>query len=52
MRLSVDQEVWTRSGRHGVDHPAERCAEPSEIAEAAVRENLVDLVRAATWCST
>lgn len=44
MRLSVDQEVWSRSGRRGVDYPPERYAELSEIAEAAVGERLVDLV--------
>lgn len=45
VRLSVDQEVWARFGRHGVDYPTERYAELSEIAGAAVRERLVGLVR-------
>lgn len=44
VRLSVDQEVWARFGRHGVDYPAERYAELSAIAEAAVSERLVALV--------
>lgn len=53
VRLSVDQQVWARSGRHGVDHLTERYAALSEIAEAAVRERLVDLEGEGwTWCST
>lgn len=45
VHLSVGQEAWARFGRHGVNHPPERYAGLSEIAEAAVRERLVGLVR-------
>ena len=44
VRLSVDQEVWDRFGRHGVDYPAERYDALSEVARARVRERLVQLV--------
>ena len=44
VRLSVDQEVWDRFGRHGVDYPPERYAALSETARARVRERLVELV--------
>lgn len=58
VRLSIDEELWRRSGRYGVDYPPERYAELSADGEAAVRERLVDLldqrrdvvVESSMWC--
>lgn len=44
VRLSIDEELWRRFGRYGVDYGPERYAELSSQAEAWVREQLVDLL--------
>lgn len=44
-RLSIDEEIWRRFGRYGVDYPADRYAEHSAVASAALDEALVRLVR-------
>lgn len=43
-RLSVDEEIWARSGRCGVDYPAEDYPRLSAAAEDAVRQRLLELV--------
>ncbi len=45
VRLSIDEEVWARFGRYGVDYDPDRYAEHSECAEATLRRQLDDLVR-------
>ncbi len=45
VRLSIDEEVWSRFGRFGVDYEPARYAELSAVAEAALRHRLVALVR-------
>ncbi len=44
VRLSIDEEVWSRFGRFGMDYEPARYAELSTIAEEALRERLVALV--------
>jgi predicted kinase len=44
-RLSIDEVIWERFGRFGVDYEAERYEEHSARAEAIMRERLVELVR-------
>jgi len=44
IRLSIDEEVWGRFGRFGIDYEATRYAEFSAIAEEALRGRLVALV--------
>lgn len=44
VRLSVDEEIWRRWGRYGVDYPAARYPELQRLAEQAVRDELVSLV--------
>jgi len=44
VRLSIDEEVWRRSGRHGVDYPESDCAALSQAAEDALRARLLELV--------
>jgi predicted kinase len=44
VRLSIDEEVWRRFGRYGVDYESERYAELSAIAESALRGRLVMLI--------
>ncbi|MGI4895972.1 MAG: AAA family ATPase [Janthinobacterium lividum] len=43
-RLSVDEEVWARFGRHGIDYRPDRYAELSDLAEGVLRERLRTLV--------
>lgn len=43
-RLSVDEEVWARFGRYGVDYPPEDYPRLSAAAENAVRERLLVLL--------
>lgn len=45
VRLSIDEEVWARFGRYGVDYDPRRRGEYSELAEAALRRRLVELIR-------
>jgi len=44
VRLSIDEEVWTRFGRFGIDYEPARYTELSAIAEEALRGRLVALV--------
>lgn len=43
-RLSIDEEVWERFGRYGVDYDAADYARHSAVAEAALRARLVELI--------
>jgi predicted kinase len=45
VRLSIDEEIWERFGRYGVDYAPERYGEYSVGAEAVLRERLVELMR-------
>jgi len=44
VRLSIDEEIWSRFGRFGIDYEPARYAELSAVAEEALREKLVALV--------
>jgi predicted kinase len=44
-RLSIDEELWRRFGRYGVDYAPERYAELSSQAESWVREQLAALLQ-------
>lgn len=43
-RLSVDEEIWLRFGRYGVDYSPGGYARLSQDAEDVVRRRLVDVV--------
>ena len=43
-RLSVDEELWSRYGRFGVDYPADRYAELSARVRLEMRQRMVTLV--------
>lgn len=43
-RLSVDEEIWRRFGRYGIDYPASDYGELSIVVEAALRERLQELL--------
>jgi predicted kinase len=45
VRLSIDEELWHSSGRYGVDYPAERYGELSEIVERRLHERLITCVQ-------
>lgn len=44
VRLSVDEEVWGRFGRYGVDYAPEEYARLSVAAEDVVRQRLRELI--------
>lgn len=44
VRLSVDEEIWHRFGRYGIDYSPEEYPRLSQEAEDVVRQRLVDLV--------
>lgn len=46
VRLSIDEEMWSRYGRYGVDYPPERYGELSAQVEMQLRKRLSELVRA------
>ena len=46
IRLSVDEEIWTRFGRYGIDYDPARYEDYKQIAEDVLRARLVELVRA------
>jgi predicted kinase len=46
VRLSIDEEIWQRFGRYGVDYDPSRYADHAAAAEAALRERLVELIGA------
>lgn len=45
VRISIDEEVWSRHGRFGVDYDPVLYDEYSAAAEAALRSQLRDLLR-------
>lgn len=45
-RLSIDEEVWRRFGRYGIDYPAEEYAALSRTTEEALRGRLLELIYA------
>lgn len=45
VRLSIDEEVWARFGRYGIDYGPADYAQLSAAAEDVLRERLVTLVR-------
>lgn len=45
-RLSIDEEVWRRFGRYGIDYPAEEYAALSLTTEEALRVRLLELIDA------
>lgn len=44
VRLSIDEEVWARFGRFGVDYSVDRYAEFSAFAKVELARRLVELV--------
>jgi predicted kinase len=44
VRLSVDEEIWRRFGRFGVDYQPEQYAEHTEVATESVRQQLLELI--------
>lgn len=44
MRLSIDEEVWRRFGRYGIDFEPDRYSEHSATAEEALERQLLCLV--------
>jgi predicted kinase len=45
-RLSIDEEVWERFGRYGIDYDPALREQHSAEAEAALQQRLIDLIRA------
>lgn len=43
-RLSIDEELWSRFGRYGVDYPTELYDEYSHVAETVLLQRLRDLL--------
>lgn len=46
VRLSIDEEVWTRFGRYSVDYPPSMYEQHSADAEAALERRLTELIGA------
>jgi predicted kinase len=46
VRLSIDEEIWARFGRFGIDYDPVLYSDHLVTTEAILRERLVDLVRA------
>ncbi|WP_157779178.1 ATP-binding protein [Micromonospora sp. WMMA2032] len=44
VRLSVDEEIWRRFGRYGMDYEPDRYEMHTEVARQAVRERLLSLI--------
>jgi len=44
VRLSVDEEIWHRSGRYGIDYTPDQYARLSQEVEDVLRQRLVDLI--------
>lgn len=44
LRLSIDEEVWTRFGRYGIDYDPAKYREHSAAVEDALRDRLVSLI--------
>ncbi len=49
VRLSIDEEVWERHGRFGVDYRAEEYAALSAEAERTLRQRLETLLAQGEW---
>jgi AAA domain len=47
-RLSIDEEIWGRFGRYGLDFVPADYERHQEVAEESLREGLVGLMRART----
>jgi predicted kinase len=45
-RLSIDEEIFARYGRYGIDYPADNWVQYQAEAELALKERLGELVRA------
>ena len=45
IRLSIDEEMWRRFGRYGVDYPEARYPENSAQAEEHLKSELVSFLR-------
>jgi predicted kinase len=45
VRLSIDEEIWSRFGRYGVDYDTAQYPEYSATAESALRDRLRSLIR-------
>jgi predicted kinase len=46
VRLSVDEEIWRRFGRYGVDYEPGQYEEHTEVARRVLRDRLLSLVAA------
>ncbi len=46
VRLSIDEEIWRRFGRYGVDYDASQYERFSDEAEVTLRQRLVELIGA------
>lgn len=44
VRLSVDEEIWHRFGRYGVDYEPAQYEEHTEVARRALRERMLSLI--------
>ncbi len=44
VRLSIDEEIWNRFGRYGIDYAPDDYARLSQTAEEIVRQRLMDLI--------
>jgi predicted kinase len=44
VRLSVDEEIWHRFGRYGVDYEPDQYEGHTELARRALREQLLSLI--------
>lgn len=45
VRLSIDEEIWRRFGRYGVDYEPAQYAQHSAAVENELRDRLVSLIR-------
>ena len=41
LRLAIDEEIWERFGRYGIDYEANEYAQRALLAEASLREKLI-----------
>jgi predicted kinase len=44
VRLSVDEEIWRRFGRYGVDYAPDQYEAHTDVARRALREQLLSLI--------
>lgn len=45
VRLSIDEEVWSKNGRYGIDYPTEKYREYLDEAHKRLRNKLVKLIQ-------